>query len=482
LKAFLFVPALFMLLSCIGRQLACIAIILLSGVPACAQIEKTSLDSLHKEASLNSEASRNEGSYSDEASYTGGSFHDDETSSSGGISSIPETSRIRETSPIGIAVFNMAWAGTVDDFKRHAEICSAPEVNWCSNRAKISRGALHPAPEEAVRSRKCQEAFEEAAGGADAAMMIAPCTAYGIRRTRKPPETGEMIENYHLKLDGLRATVEDLIRNKKIRVIAFQEIKSKEVIEQVLGKFAGQFDICVAPHTTFQTVAFAWDKAISMGASGCTTNAELALAENPANKFMHRVRPGLSLELVISGSPVTFMNVHLKSGCATLRTGSGFPGHKLTDSEPACAVLNRQIPVLEDWIERIARQSPRFVLLGDFNRRIDEEARAQIARREVREDGSDPAGLNPRDELGNVKSDYLWQEIADGKPSMYQVRLTSMESGCTGFKGLDHIVISGPVRQSQAGAPSSSKMALVKKEGQRIATSDHCPRITILEL
>jgi hypothetical protein len=69
-----------MLLSCIGRigrQLACIAIILLSGVPACAQIEKTSLDSLHKEASLNSEASRNEGSYSDEASYTGGSFHDD---------------------------------------------------------------------------------------------------------------------------------------------------------------------------------------------------------------------------------------------------------------------------------------------------------------------------------------------------------------------------------------------------------------------
>src|SRR5690242_8967549 len=105
-ETFLFVPALFMLLSRIGRagrQLACIAIILVSGLPACAQIEKTSLNSHDKEASLSSEASRNEGSYSDEASYTGGRFHDDETSSSGEISSIPETSRIRETSPTGIA-------------------------------------------------------------------------------------------------------------------------------------------------------------------------------------------------------------------------------------------------------------------------------------------------------------------------------------------------------------------------------------------
>jgi hypothetical protein len=451
-----------MLLSDIGRarrRLVCIAAILLLGLPACAQIGKTSLD--------------NEASYGDEAPYANGSFRNEETSRS--------DENIRETSPIGIAMFNMAWAGTVDDFKHHAEICSAPEVNWCGSRAKISRGTLHPVPEEAARAAKCQEAFMAAAGGFDAAMMVAPCTAYGIRRTRKPPGMEEMIENYHLKLGGLRATVEDLIQNKKIRVIAFQEIKSKEVIEQVLGKFSGQFDICVAPHNAFQTVAFAWDKAIPMGASRCTTNPELALAENPGSKFT-RVRPGLALELVINGLPVTFMNVHLKSGCANLKTAHGFPGHKLTDPQPACVVLNRQIPILEDWVEHIARQSPRFVLLGDFNRRIDEEARARVPRGEVRADGSDPVGVNTRDELGGVKSDYLWQEIDDGKPSMYQVALTSTEPGCTGFKGLDHIVISGPIRRTQAAAPSSSKMALIKNEGQRIVTSDHCPRITVLEL
>src|SRR5213080_5120863 len=127
-------------------------------------------------------------------------------------------------------------------------------------------------------------------------------------------------------------------------------------------------------------------------------------------------------------------------------------GHKLTDPEPACRVLNRQIPILEDWIERIASQSPRFVLLGDFNRRIDEEARARVPKAQIRTDGSDPQGPNARDRLGSVKSDYLWQEIADGMPSMYQVRLTSTEPGCTGFKGLDHVVISGPIRRAQTDA------------------------------
>jgi exonuclease III len=448
------VPEFFMLLSIdpagptarIGR-IVCLAAVLLAGLSACAHNEEIS--------------------YKEETSYN-------EQTSHGGT-----TSHIPEASPVGIAVFNLAWAGTIDDFKRHVEICSAPEVNWCNSRAKIPRGAQHPVPEEQIRARKCQEAFAAAAGGFDAAMTVAPCTAYG---TRKHPAIAETAENYNLKLNGLRATIEDLIQNKEIKVIAFQEVKSKEVIEQILGSAAGEFEICVAPHNAFQTVAFAWDKSIPSGENRCTTNSELALEENSGDKPKSRVRPGLALELMINGSPVTFLNVHLKSGCANLKSAPGFPGHKLTDPEAACRVLNRQIPILEDWIERIAKQSPRFILLGDFNRRIDEEARERISKAEVRTDGSDPAGANTRDELGGVKSNYLWQEIADGAPSMYQMRLTFTEPGCTGFKGLDHIVISDPVRRAQTGALRSSKAAFVRKGRQSIATSDHCPRITFLEL
>ncbi|SFO11061.1 hypothetical protein [Nitrosospira briensis] len=396
---------------------------------------------------------------------------------------LPASVQSKETSPIGIAVFNMAWAGTIDNFKRHVEVCSAAGVNWCDTRARISRGAQNATPEEEARARRCLDATIAAAGSFDEAMMIAPCNAYG---TRKNPGRVETEENYNVKLDGLRATVENLIQNKKMRIIPFQEVKSQEIIEHVLGKFVEQFNVCVAPHTTFQTVAFAWDKTISSGAYGCVPNPDLAITEQPKDDedeaFSHRVRPGLSLELVVNGSPVTFLNIHLKSGCANLKTSGGFPGRKMTDPHANCIMLNRQIPILEDWVDYVARESPRFVLLGDFNRRIDEEAKAAVSETEVRADGTDPAGPNTKDDLGRVNSNYLWQEIADGVPPMHQVPLTSTERGCTGFKGLDHIVISDPVKLAQAGVLESGKIAVVKKKRQPIATSDHCPRITILEL
>ena len=82
-----------------------------------------------------------------------------------------------------------------------------------------------------------------------------PCSAYG---RRKHPAAAETVENYNLKLDGLRATIENLIRAHGVQVIAFQEVRSQEVIQHVLGKFFGQFAVCVAPHSAFQTVAFAW--------------------------------------------------------------------------------------------------------------------------------------------------------------------------------------------------------------------------------
>jgi hypothetical protein len=388
----------------------------------------------------------------------------------------------RETVPLGIAVFNMAWAGTIADFQRHVEVCSAPEVNWCASRAKWVRSPRHLQAEEASRARRCREATREAAGGFQEMQMTAPCNAYGKRSTKKNPSRAASLESYNAKLAGLRSTVENLIGNENIKVIAFQEVKSGEVVEQVLGRFAREFEICVAPHNAFQTVAFAWEKTVSSKAGHCTPNHDLAIAENPEESDSpHSVRPGLALELMINGAPVTFLNVHLKSGCANLFTGRGFVGRKLTDPDPACEILNQQVPVLEDWVEDVARHSPRFVLLGDFNRRIDEEEKAGIAASDVRTDGSDPAGPNTRDAWGRVKSSYFWQEIADGSPGLYQVPLALIEKGCGGHHGLDHIVISEPIRQMQR-LPLSSRMAsLVKNPRQSIKTSDHCPRTTVLE-
>ncbi|OJY12188.1 MAG: hypothetical protein BGO99_03240 [Nitrosospira sp. 56-18] len=395
---------------------------------------------------------------------------------------LPADAQVRETVPIGIAIFNMAWAGTVDDFKRHVEVCSAPAVNWCASRAKAVRGPRHLQAEEAGRARQCREATMEAAGGFREMQMIAPCSAYGRRSAKNPPSGNAMVESYNAKLAGLRATVENLIGNEDTKIIAFQEVKSRKVVEQVLGRFAGEFDICVAPHDAFQTVAFAWEKSVSSVAGRCIPNHDLAIAENPGEGVLsHSVRPGLALELMINGEPVIFLNVHLKSGCANLVTGHGFAGRSLTDPDPACEILNRQVPVIEDWVEDVAGRSPRFVLLGDFNRKIDEEEKAGIAATKVRTDGSDPASPNTRDVWGRVKSSYFWQEIADGSPELYQVPLMPTGKGCRGYDGLDHIVVSEPIRQMQRLPLSSRKVPLVKNHRQSIRTSDHCPRVVVLE-
>jgi endonuclease/exonuclease/phosphatase family metal-dependent hydrolase len=143
-------------------------------------------------------------------------------------------------------------------------------------------------------------------------------------------------------------------------------------------------------------------------------------------------------------------------------------------------VLNRQVAPLERWIDSVARQSPDFVLLGDFNRRIDEEAAANLNPAQVRSDGSDPAGVPVQDKDGKVATRYLWQELNDGRRSLKQVPLTGVEAGCRGFSGLDHIVLSGALAARQPAKLGSRKTAVVQAPEQRIETSDHCPRSVTL--
>lgn len=376
------------------------------------------------------------------------------------LSGLPAVGLARETAPVGIATFNMAWAGTFDDFRRHAEICSAPEVNGCGTRSRAS-SATHPVSPQDARTERCREATLAAAGGFEAMISAAPCGAYGIRRYLSLPEAAR---NYRLKLEGLRATVEGLIRDEGVRVIAFQEIRSQAVIDYVLGDFASRFNACVASHEAFQTVGFAWERSLSpdSGANDCTPNPELAIASPapPRQDASHgyRTRPGLALRLTIGGAPVTFLNIHLKAGCAHPTAGArGDPPWDERDS--ACGALGRQIPALRAWIGGVARSSPRFVLLGDFNRRIDEELTA-----------------------GAAPENSFWRRLADGLPDMRPIPPTSSARECGRTAGLDHIVISAVLWGSQTHPPAVRRIATTQASAQAIPTSDHCPNITTVEL
>ena len=290
-------------------------------------------------------------------------------------------------------------------------------------------------------------------------------------------------EAYLDKLAGLRATVQALVERDKVRLIAFQEVKSEDAVRAVLGHLAERFEVCAAQHNGFQSLAFAWDKALTGVKGVCTTQSALALLDPPTNPAaFRRVRPGLALQLSVNGAAVTFMNLHLKAGCASVTNSNPrFPGRLLTDAVEPCEVFNRQVPLFEDWIDSVAARSPRFVILGDFNRRIDDERTLAVAKDQVRADASDPASRNPVAADGRVSTRYLWPEIADGSRALSQLPLSATAADCKGFVGLDHIVVSGPVHAAMLkhnpALIAARKVSVLGRAGQLIETSDHCPQV-----
>ncbi|MFC0250401.1 hypothetical protein [Massilia consociata] len=377
---------------------------------------------------------------------------------------------------IGVASFNMAWAGSQQDFDRHAAVCKA--VSWCDTRPKRAPGQARPDEAAIQAARQCVADTERLAGGPAQAAMSVPCNAYLGRGDKTPPTSAD----YAAKMAGLQATIAGLIETQKVGVIAFQEVRSAEVVKQLLGRHAERFGVCDAPHDGFQTVAFAWDRSLGQTGAQCGVNQELAVSDNPADKEARRVRPGLALTLEWPGRRISFLNVHLKSGCANIVPHPIYQARLLDDPAAACVVLNRQVAPLERWLDSVGKQSPEYVLLGDFNRRIDEEAAARIPPEQVRVDGSNPAGVPVADASGKVATRYLWQELSDGARTLHQVPLTGVETGCRGFSGLDHIVLSGPLAARQAPTLGSRKTAVVQAPDQRIETSDHCPRSVTLAL
>lgn len=379
---------------------------------------------------------------------------------------------------VGIASFNLAWMGSKDDFKKHLEVCSAPQVNWCETRARTMRDAQSPTNEEVERAKQCQANFETAAGGPEKSMMVAPCNAYRLNSNNWQ----NAHEWYAQKVNGLAATIDKLVVDEGISIFAFQEVSNRAAIQDILGKHAADFESCVAEHNAFQTVGFAWKKSLSKKPVVCKNEDSLAIKEKTDDvKGIRRLRPGVELNLTIQGKTLSLLNVHLKSSCANLVNTERYPARLLTDNDAACKVLNRQIAPLENWIEAVAVKTPMFIVLGDFNRRIDEEAAANIPAKEVRLDGSDPASPNSTGPFGEVKSRVMWQEISDGTPSLVQIPLAE-GSACKGFVGLDHILFSSALYAKQAQGFNSLKLPVIQDAGQKIISSDHCPRIVKMKM
>jgi endonuclease/exonuclease/phosphatase family metal-dependent hydrolase len=121
-----------------------------------------------------------------------------------------------------------------------------------------------------------------------------------------------------------------------------------------------------------------------------------------------------------SGREIRLLAVHLKSACNR---------DPLTNPREDCRVLQQQVPVLEAWIDRRAREGTPFAVLGDFNRRFDRERGAA------------------RDARGRILA--LWPEIDDGEPAQADLLDAGAGHGPVGCGNglgarmpIDHLVLS----------------------------------------
>lgn len=160
-----------------------------------------------------------------------------------------------------------------------------------------------------------------------------------------------------------------------------------------------------------------------------------ALDVEPTARF--RLRSGLDATLTIGGTVLRLLAVHLKSGCWS-RT-------EAREGRPACAELERQVPVLAAWIASRRREGVPYLVLGDFNRRL-------VSGDPVLDALRDAAGVITSATAGHA--DPCW----DGHRDF-----------------IDQILVGGPARDWVVADSLRVMVYRGADPGLRDRISDHCP-------
>lgn len=240
-------------------------------------------------------------------------------------------------------------------------------------------------------------------------VLASSCSGSNRRATGKERAIPcDLVPKARWSEDDLRR-IRDFAATLPADVIALQEIDGREAAEQIFPdrKF------CFTKRRHVQNVGFAIRRGIPFR---CNRDYRaLGLPEND-------VRWGADVTIA-PGTPreMRLLAVHLKSACNR---------DPLTDGRTDCRTLQRQVPVLEDWIDRRARAGDAFAVLGDFNRRFDRE------RKEA------------RDTKGAIVA--MWPEIDDGEPAGADLLNPGVEHGAIGCGSghgarmpIDYLILGG---------------------------------------
>jgi endonuclease/exonuclease/phosphatase family metal-dependent hydrolase len=210
-------------------------------------------------------------------------------------------------------------------------------------------------------------------------------------------------------------------------VVALQEVDGPEIVARLFPP--QRYRIHITQDSVTQRVALAIRTGIAFSA-----NPDLAsLGIRSAAGGQLRSGADVTLDLG-AGRRLRLLAVHLKTGCW---------GDPLPSTKPSCTTLGQQLGPLEAWIAARRDEGVPFLVLGDFNRRMD-------------------------------GADTFWAGLAHIAPL---VRATAgASSPCWGGESfIDHIIAGGPARAWLA--PGTLRVLVYRETGEdwKDRLSDHCP-------
>lgn len=218
-------------------------------------------------------------------------------------------------------------------------------------------------------------------------------------------------------------------------VVALQEVDGEEAAKKVFAEDDYQFFF--SDRNNPQRTGFAVRKGIPV-------------QQNPDYEELDvgGVRYGTDITVQTGSKPIRMLSVHLKSGCFEKSlTGSVRGG---------CIKLQKQLPLLEKWIDTRAENETPFVVMGDFNRRF------------------------------NQINDDFWQEIDDGEPANADLVKVTENRQSTCFNGqypeyIDHIVLDQQTSQWWDKS-SFQQLNYGQPRSRQPYLSDHCAIAVSLEM
>ena len=159
-------------------------------------------------------------------------------------------------------------------------------------------------------------------------------------------------------------------------LIALQEVENEAAVARLFDPDSYAIEVARGPDRDLGVCRQRSGQCRTMQRTGFVINkarlAELGLSYRRLPDFRalgmesQRQATWIRLESVRgSGKPVHLLSLHLKSGCAWGRLEGRI-------KRPQCKLLVRQRGILEEWIDARASAGERFVLLGDFNRQLDQ--------------------------------------------------------------------------------------------------------------